>query len=133
MRVVTAESFAAVDEPGGEALLGTNDSAVICEGGDVMFYGDGGAGKTTVMGALLNFVPAEVQLVPADGSSAIERGSREREPRRCFVCHEIGSGSYYAYLWGADLHKVCSAYTCGVPVQGVHQGSAVGLFQRKVV
>ena len=27
----------------------------------------GGAGKTTVMGALLNFVPANVELRPADG------------------------------------------------------------------
>ena len=34
----------------------------------------GGAGKTTVMGALLNFVPANVELRPADGLVAIEEG-----------------------------------------------------------
>src|SRR5512135_1242130 len=36
----------------------------------------GGAGKTTVMGALLNFVPPEVDLHPADGLAAIERAAR---------------------------------------------------------
>lgn len=65
----------------------------------------GGAGKTTVMGALLNFVPAEVPLVPADGIEAIDMGLREPAPRRCFICHEIGAGRYYAYLWGAGLRR----------------------------
>jgi len=65
----------------------------------------GGAGKTTVMGALLNFVPTEVQLVPADGIEAIDRGLREPSPRCCFICHEIGAGPYYAYLWGASLRR----------------------------
>jgi hypothetical protein len=46
---VTLEEFIAEDEPGGEALLGTADQAVIPEGGDVMVYGDGGAGKTTLV------------------------------------------------------------------------------------
>ena len=63
----------------------------------------GGAGKTTVMGALLNFVPREVQIVAADGTMTIEAGLREQAPRRCYVCHEIGDGSYYAYLWGKTL------------------------------
>jgi hypothetical protein len=48
VRVVTAEAFAEVEEEGGAALLGTPDSAVVCEGSDVMIYGDGGAGKTTL-------------------------------------------------------------------------------------
>jgi hypothetical protein len=63
----------------------------------------GGAGKTTVMTALLNFVPAEVELVPADGPASIRRGLARPRPRRCYVCHEIGSGPWYAYLWGPDL------------------------------
>lgn len=64
-----------------------------------------GAGKTTVMGALLNFVPAEVHLAPADGVDAISRGLRKPEPRTCFVCHEIGDGPYYAYLWDETLRR----------------------------
>lgn len=65
----------------------------------------GGAGKTTVMGALLNFVPPGVRLVPADGLETIEAGLAARQERRCYVCHEIGSGSYYAYLWGRALRR----------------------------
>ena len=66
----------------------------------------GGAGKTTVMGALLNFVPADVHLVPADGIGSIEQGMKvPPSSRRCFICHEIGSGPYYAYLWGEELRQ----------------------------
>lgn len=46
--IVALEDFVAVDEPGASALLGDGDSALIPEGGDVMVYGDGGAGKTTL-------------------------------------------------------------------------------------
>jgi len=62
----------------------------------------GGAGKTTVMGALLNFVPSDVELVAADGMAAIRAG-QVAVGRRCYICHEIGSGPYYAYLWGEPL------------------------------
>lgn len=65
----------------------------------------GGAGKTTVMGALLNFVPADVELTPADGEGAITRGLQYPPPKRCFICHEIGAGPYYAYLWGHELRE----------------------------
>ncbi len=66
----------------------------------------GGAGKTTVMGALLNFVPAGVPLVPADGIESIARGLKvPPSSRRCFICHEIGGGPFYAYLWGEELRQ----------------------------
>jgi len=62
----------------------------------------GGAGKTTVMGALLNFVPGDVELAAADSLANIRQG-RGAHGRRCYICHEIGSGAYYAYLWGEPL------------------------------
>jgi hypothetical protein len=65
----------------------------------------GGAGKTTVMGALLNLLPPDVELVAADGLATIEAGLRSPSPRRCYICHEIGDGPYYAYLWGAALRR----------------------------
>ena len=65
----------------------------------------GGAGKTTVMGALLGLVPADVALCAASDMPVIERGLRTPEPRTCFVCHEIGSGPYFAYLWGNALRR----------------------------
>lgn len=48
IRVVPLPDFAGVQEPGVEALLGTLDANLIPVGGDVMLYGDGGAGKTTL-------------------------------------------------------------------------------------
>lgn len=81
----------------------------------------GGAGKTTVMCAVLNFVPRDVELTAADGMEAIAAGMKVQAritqapassffrglilapPRRCYICHEIGRGPYYAYLWGAEL------------------------------
>ena len=73
----------------------------------------GGAGKTTVMGALLNFVPGDVVLRPADGMRAIERGLGAERPRCCYICHEIGSGPYYAYLWGGELRAYFELPTAG--------------------
>ena len=46
--VVSIEDFAAIEEAGAAGLVGDADEALIPEGGDVMFYGDGGAGKTTL-------------------------------------------------------------------------------------
>ena len=67
----------------------------------------GGAGKTTVMAALLNVLPPHVPIVPTDTTAVLESGlDQPAPPRRCYVCHEIGSGSYYAYLWGADARRL---------------------------
>ena len=49
LHLASAEEFAAVDEPGADALVGTKDAALVPVGGDVMVYGDGGAGKTTLV------------------------------------------------------------------------------------
>lgn len=69
----------------------------------------GGAGKTTVMCALLNLVPADMTLVPATAESvrrALE--AQEDNPVRCYVCHEFGAGHYYAYLWNRALRDYCT-------------------------
>ena len=47
--VDTVEAFVAVEEPGAEPLVGDASNVLIHEGGDTMVYGDGGAGKTTLM------------------------------------------------------------------------------------
>ncbi len=47
-RIVTLEEFAATDEPGAGAIVGEPTQILIPEGADVMLYGDGGAGKTTL-------------------------------------------------------------------------------------
>ncbi len=48
LRFVAAASFANVED-GADAIVGDGDNVLVPEGGDVMFYGDGGAGKTTMM------------------------------------------------------------------------------------
>lgn len=63
----------------------------------------GGAGKTTVMGALLNFVPPQVPLYAADSLPTIEWAAKFNRQRGCYICHEIGTGHYFAYLWGQPL------------------------------
>lgn len=45
---VSLDAFVGVEEAGVDPLLGDKGSVVIPEGGDVMVYGDGGAGKTTL-------------------------------------------------------------------------------------
>lgn len=65
----------------------------------------GGAGKTTVMGALLNLLPSRVPLIAADGLDTIEHGLSTPEPTGCYICHEIGAGAYYAYLWDEPLRQ----------------------------
>ena len=48
LTIVPLSAFVDVEEEGASALVGTPDAALIPEGGDVMFYGDGGAGKTSL-------------------------------------------------------------------------------------
>jgi hypothetical protein len=48
LEVVSLDNFVAADEPGVDPLLGAVDDVVIGPGFDAMFYGDGGAGKTTL-------------------------------------------------------------------------------------
>jgi AAA domain len=46
--IVTAAEFAAFAEHGADPIVGTADSQLIAEGADVVVYGDGGVGKTTL-------------------------------------------------------------------------------------
>jgi hypothetical protein len=65
----------------------------------------GGTGKTTVMCALLNFVPPDVPLIAA--TPQVVQKAAKAPPRACYICHEIGSGRYFAYLWGDALQTYC--------------------------
>jgi len=61
----------------------------------------GGVGKTTVMAALLNFIP-DIDIVATVNSQVIENGLRDPD-FKCFIAHEIGRGRWYAYIWGKDV------------------------------
>lgn len=94
LRFVEAAVFAAVDEPGAAALVGTEDNVLVPEGGDVMFYGDGGAGKTTLMIDLALHLtagdrwlgigvgrPVRVGIVENEGPRALFRAKLRRKLR----------------------------------------------------
>jgi len=84
--------------------LGAHLAAAIGAGASFMVGAlPGAAGKTTVMGALLNLTPADADLRTADGKEAILDGISNPRPRRVYVCHEIGKGRLHAYLWGPIL------------------------------
>ncbi len=68
----------------------------------------GGAGKTTVMCALLNLLPPDVEITAATPEAVREAARRRDLKKRCYVCHEIGSGPYFAYLWNRDLRAYCA-------------------------
>jgi hypothetical protein len=73
----------------------------------------GGAGKTTVMCALLNFVPMDVPLIAAT-PNVVYQAVETKSPRRCcYICHEIGAGSYFAYLWAEALQSYCKLFDSG--------------------
>ncbi len=63
----------------------------------------GGAGKTAVMCALLNFLPDQTEIQPVAGQSVLEAGLRDTNfGHTCYLAHEIGAGYYYAYIWGQE-------------------------------
>ncbi len=77
----------------------------------------GGAGKTTVMAALLNFIP-DVDIVPVRGRAVIEK--LRTGPPRCFLAHEIGQGMWYAYIWGADVDAFLRLADDHIVVSNLH-------------
>lgn len=60
----------------------------------------GGAGKTTVMAAILAFLPPGVEIVTVDDERVLAAAGGSRDRRRCYLAHEIGSGHWYGYIWG---------------------------------
>lgn len=62
----------------------------------------GGAGKTTLMAALLDLLPPEVPLVSVDHPRVLRDGleGSTADPA-CYLVHEIGAGHWYGYLWAA--------------------------------
>jgi hypothetical protein len=64
----------------------------------------GGAGKTTLMAALLNFLPPGVPIGTVNSSRVIRAGlSQPAAEPACYLAHEIGSGDWYGYIWGRDV------------------------------
>ena len=64
----------------------------------------GGAGKTTLMAALLHFLPPDVPIVTVDHAGVIADAlAAPADQPSCYLAHEIGSGHWYGYIWGRDV------------------------------
>ena len=112
--VQSLDDFADTDEPGGTALVGTDDDTFIGENSDVMTYGDGGAGKTTLMidGALhlaagdpwLGFTvgrPLRVLLIENEGPRPLFR-QKLRRRRNAWTGSPLGDRVHVLEEpWGA--------------------------------
>ena len=90
LRIVTLDEFVAVEERGADALLGTQDSALIPEGGDVMVYGDGGVGKTTLVVDLGCHFAAGDELARDRGRSCVRVLVIENEGPRPLFRRKLG-------------------------------------------
>ena len=63
----------------------------------------GGAGKTAVMCALLNFLPDHTAIRAVDSPAVLAAAQHDAHPgQTCYLAHEIGAGHWYAYVWGRD-------------------------------
>jgi len=78
----------------------------------------GGTGKTTVMAALLNLIP-DVEIVPTEDGEVIEDCLTDYV-RKCYVAHEIGKGSWYAYISGEDVRNFLELAKNHLVVSNLH-------------
>jgi hypothetical protein len=63
--------------------------------------GPGGVGKTTLMAALLGFLPRATEIITIPGTRALSRlETGTHDHHLCLLVHEIGNGPYFSYLWG---------------------------------
>jgi hypothetical protein len=63
----------------------------------------GGAGKTTVMCALLNFLPDQTAIRAVDSPAVLAGAQRDNHPgHTCYLAHEINNAPYYAYIWNQE-------------------------------
>ncbi len=79
--------------------------AAVMRAGSSLLVGarPGGAGKTTVMVALLNFLPDATAIQPIEGRAVLGRALLDTDyGSTCYLAHEIGDGFYYAYVWGEE-------------------------------
>ncbi len=64
----------------------------------------GGAGKSTLLADLLGMLPPGERIVTTPDASAVADALAEEDRTgNCYLCHEIGSGMWYGYLWGQTV------------------------------
>ena len=72
--------------------------------------GPGGTGKTTLMGALLCFLPAHASIRVVEKPQPLSWYEEQSDAQAFtwFLAHELGPGSWYSYLWGEGARTFLS-------------------------
>ncbi len=74
----------------------------------------GGAGKTTLLASLLALLPPEEKIITAADRRAIVKAASAAAARPvCLLAHEVGAGSWYAYIWGETARAFFDAGRAG--------------------
>jgi len=69
----------------------------------------GNAGKTTLMACLLMFLPPNTKIITiSEPDMLLNPPEAKNDERIYYLCHEIGSGHWYGYLWGNDVARLFS-------------------------
>ncbi len=101
-----------VDVPTAGYLL----AAVANDASFLTAAGPGGVGKSTLLGCLLSFLPLGERIVTVTDPASV----RQSGDRRCFLCHEIGSGHWYGYLWGRQAAQFFALRRHGRIAAAIH-------------
>lgn len=75
----------------------------------------GGAGKTTLMAAVLAFLPPGERIITVSDRSVLDAALAGRigQPAT-LLAHEIGAGHWFGYIWGRDAADFFSLGACGL-------------------
>jgi len=92
LSVVDLIEAGTLDVPSAGYLLSevTRGASFVCAAGP------GGVGKTTLLACLLSFLPPGERIVTVTDPGDVT----EPDEPECYLCHEIGAGGYFGYLWG---------------------------------
>jgi len=92
----------------------------------------GGVGKTTLMAALLAFLPPGEPIVTVSEPAVIERARRgELRPPATLLAHEIGTGHWFGYIWGREAVEFFGLWRRGLRrVSCIHTDDPEQTWQR---
>ncbi|MFW6438283.1 MAG: hypothetical protein ACOCZ7_04635, partial [Armatimonadota bacterium] len=78
--------------------------------------GPGGVGKTTLMAVLLSFLPPGERIRTVTDPHNL----RETDGPTCWLCHEIGAGHWFGYLWGREAAQFLALQRSGRIAGSLH-------------
>lgn len=81
--------------------------------------GPGGVGKTTLMACLLSFLPPGERIRTVTDPWTLA----EPDEPTCYLCHEIGAGHWYGYLWAEDAAEFLALQRRGRIAASLHADS----------